>query len=320
MSHSEGIIGPLDEAVETLAAEARELYLDRHVPVLDAPPSPLSFYREYVSPNKPVLIRNGLQHWTANNKWTPQYLREKIGGCRVTVAVTPNGYADAITEGKFVMPEERRMKMSNFLDIMEHPDQHSGVFYIQKQNSNFTDEFKEIIGDVEPDICWGTEAFGSLPDAVNFWMGDTRAVTSMHKDPYENLYCVVRGSKTFLLIPPTDAAFVPYETYQAAKFIERDGEFQIEDDVDTGEVPWIAVNPLDPDLSHYPEFGKARGVEVTVREGEILYLPSLWFHHVRQSHGCIAVNYWYDMQFDIKYNYYNFLQNVNSVNRKLTKI
>lgn len=88
--------------------------------------------------------------------------REKIGGCRVTVAVTPNGYADAITEGKFVMPEERRMKMSNFLDIMEHPDQHSGVFYIQKQNSNFTDEFKEIIGDVEPDICWGTEAFGAI--------------------------------------------------------------------------------------------------------------------------------------------------------------
>lgn len=32
----------------------------------------------------------------------------------------------------------------------------------------------------------------------------------VHKDPYENLYCVVRGSKTFMLIPPTDAAFVPY--------------------------------------------------------------------------------------------------------------
>lgn len=88
--------------------------------------------------------------------------REKIGGCVVTVAVTPNGYADAITDGKFVMPEERRMEMSNFLDIMEHPDQHSGVFYIQKQNSNFTDEFREIIGDVESDIPWGTEAFGGV--------------------------------------------------------------------------------------------------------------------------------------------------------------
>ena len=25
--------------------------------------------------------------------------------------------------------------------------------------------------------------------------GDKRAVTSMHKDPYENIYCVVRGYK-----------------------------------------------------------------------------------------------------------------------------
>lgn len=86
--------------------------------------------------------------------------REKIGERVVTVAVTPNGYADAITDGKFVMPEERQMAMSEFLDIMDHPDQYNGVFYIQKQNSNFIDEFEDIIGDVEPDIPWGTEAFG----------------------------------------------------------------------------------------------------------------------------------------------------------------
>ncbi|XP_062597221.1 bifunctional peptidase and (3S)-lysyl hydroxylase Jmjd7-like [Saccostrea cucullata] len=308
-------IDTIDKAFDQLSLEARELYLDRAVPVLDGPPSPLSFYRDYVTPNKPVLIRNGLQHWSALTKWTPDYLREKIGECSVTVAVTPNGYADAITEGKFIMPEERRMTMSEFLDIMDSPDQYKGIFYIQKQNSNFTDEFKEIMGDVEPDIPWGTEAFGSQPDAVNFWMGDMHAVTSMHKDHYENLYCVVRGWKKFILIPPTDAAFVPYETYQAAKFREKNGEFIIEDDVETGKVPWIAVNPLNPDLEKYPEFGKAVSLEVTVKEGEILFLPSLWYHHVQQSHGCIAVNYWYDMQYDIKYNYYNFLQNISNINK-----
>lgn len=31
------------------------------------------------------------------------------------------------------------------------------------------------------------------------------------------------------------------ETYQAAKFIERDGEFQIEDDLDTGEVDTVFI-------------------------------------------------------------------------------
>ena len=46
--------------------------------------------------------------------------------------------------------------------------------------------------------------------------------------------------------------------------------------------------------------------------GDVLYLPSLWFHHLRQSHGCIAVNYWYDMEFDARYTYNNFLREVSN--------
>ena len=41
-----------------------------------------------------------------------------------------------------------------------------------------TDEFSEIMCDVEEDISWFSEALGKKPDAVNFWMGDKRAVTS----------------------------------------------------------------------------------------------------------------------------------------------
>lgn len=33
---------------------------------------------------------------------------------------------------------------------------------------------------------------------------------SVHKDHYENLYCVVSGEKHFVLLPPTDRPFVPY--------------------------------------------------------------------------------------------------------------
>lgn len=50
--------------------------------------------------------------------------------------------------------------------------------YIQKQNSNLTEDFNELMCDVEPDIDWASQAFDKKPDAVNFWMGDTRAVTS----------------------------------------------------------------------------------------------------------------------------------------------
>ena len=88
------------------------------------------------------------------------FLRQAMGEEEVTVAVTPNGYADAVYEGQFVMPEERSMTMNAFLDILESPNESSGVFYVQKQNSNLTDEFDSLGDDVEPHIPWATEAFG----------------------------------------------------------------------------------------------------------------------------------------------------------------
>ncbi|XP_031573392.1 bifunctional peptidase and (3S)-lysyl hydroxylase Jmjd7-like [Actinia tenebrosa] len=370
----------LKNAFQGLSTEARELYLSSEVPVLSAPPTSLQFYRQWVSPNIPVIIKNAINHWPALKLWNSDYFREKIGDKEVTVAVTPNGYADAVVGDRFVMAEDRSMKMKQFLDILDHKTEEKGIFYIQKQNSNFTEEFSEIICDAELDIPWTSEAFGLSPDAVNFWMGDERAVTSMHKDHYENLYCVVSGTKTFILIPPTDAPFIPHGLYKPAKYeynlkgdfdivdvedstqedkevkallqdelpeikdihgknqrddvnnleknhCEGDKEVDDDDEVDEDDsadvddremenenlTPWISIDPLNPDLETFPEYAKARPITCTVHSGETLFLPSLWFHHVQQSHKCIAVNFWYDMEYDIKYSYFKFLE-------KLTKL
>lgn len=45
--------------------------------------------------------------------------REKVGSKVISVAVTPNGYADAVSGDRFVMPEERQMTFSAVLDIIE---------------------------------------------------------------------------------------------------------------------------------------------------------------------------------------------------------
>ena len=39
------------------------------------------------------------------------------------------------------------------------------------------------------------QALGKPPDAVNLWLGGDRSVSSLHKDPYENFYCVLSGCK-----------------------------------------------------------------------------------------------------------------------------
>jgi len=365
---------PAHRALTTLSRESRELYLRSQVDVVTSPPSPLEMARQWVAGNRPLLIRGLASHWPAVRQCGPNYLREKLGDTEVTVAVTPNGYADAPCEGRFVTPLERALPFGAFLDVMEEPASQHGVWYIQKQNSNLTDEFSSLMDDLEPgskgEISWFSQALGKKPDAVNFWMGDERAVTSMHKDPYENIYVVLSGYKDFILIPPTDAAWIPYRNYSLASYTytkdikddttisstnstshssdicqcgyrsskskEREEEdssqlpetdinlskcrisdpqtqsscphFVIEDDSSGAVVPWVCVDPLAPDLTCFPSYGSAASLRVRVQAGDALYLPSLWFHHVRQSHACVAVNYWYDMSFDIKYSYYQAVQ------------
>jgi len=103
------------------------------------------------------------------------------------------------------------------------------VHYIQRQNSNLTEDFPELVDDLDYSILnFAKEAFDKEPDAVNFWMGDSRAVTSMHKDPYENIYCVISGFKDFILIPPVDVHLIPRLTYQSAIYeTEDDGVTRI---------------------------------------------------------------------------------------------
>ena len=136
----------------------------------------------------------------------------------------------------------------------------------------------------------------------------------MHKDPYENIYCVVRGQKDIRLQPPSDLPWIPYRSLQPAVYREtQEGDWTQEVNPHSPHVNWVAIDPLSPDTETYPEYCNSRQYQVTLRSGDVLYLPSLWFHHLTQSQGCIAVNYWYDMEFDVKYILFNLLQKLKQI-------
>lgn len=312
-------------ALEELSREARELYLgglpgpggvhQARVPEVSSPPSALQFLRRHVSPSLPLVVRGGCAHWPAVTSWSPAALRAALPDTQITVAVTPTGLADAALGEQFVMPEERRMAMAAFLDLLEEPVE-GEVYYVQRQNSNLTEELGGLLGDVA-ELPWASEAFDRRPDATNFWMGDERAVTSMHKDPYENIYCVVRGHKDILLQPPTDLPWIPYRDLTPAVYKQEGGVWSTHP---TGDppLPWVAVDPLRPDLASFPLYANSTQLRCRLGPGDTLYLPALWFHHLQQSQGCIAVNFWYDMEFDVKYNYFNLLNNIKkTVSNKL---
>ena len=78
------------------------------------------------------------------------------------MAITPTGCADSVVDDCFVTPLEHIMKMHHFLDVLAGRREKSpkGVYYIQKQNSNFVEEFSELHSDAEVNLPWATQVFG----------------------------------------------------------------------------------------------------------------------------------------------------------------
>lgn len=58
---------------------------------------------------------------------------------------------------------------------------------------------------------------------------------------------------------------------------------QVFDEKESNPVPWVSVDPDAPDLQQFPLFAHCTPIKVTVKAGDILYLPSLWYHQVGEK-------------------------------------
>lgn len=108
--------------------------------------------------------------------------------------------------------------MSTFLDGLS-PNS-ADILYLQSQDGNIYRSTPGVRGPpelaafqdhIDRDVAWMKEATGSSAEAVNLWIGTSRSTTSLHHDPYENIYHVLSGSKTFTLLSPIDGLRIERE-------------------------------------------------------------------------------------------------------------
>ncbi|GAA5892646.1 cupin-like domain-containing protein [Sporobolomyces salmoneus] len=299
---------------------------------LSSTPSPLEFHR-FVAANRPVVIRRqGYRDRVAALKnWTDRYLVETMEDRQVNISVDPTGNADSIVDGYFVEPANVKMSISALLsklreeDVVEEEAKGKPVHYLQSQNGNLssTGEYAPLLPDVGPEgPSWAREAFGQSPDVANVWIGGNKSKTSIHKDPYENIYLVVRGSKEFILYPPSEAYCMHEQTYPHASWSYDPTSatpFTLTPTQPRLSLPWIPINPLLPPSAiseSYPRHSLARPMRVRLEKGDVLYLPAFWYHHVSQTtdhyrsepdeedmeqkgvRATIAVNWWFDVKFE----------------------
>jgi jumonji domain-containing protein 7 len=153
------------------------------------------------------------------------------------------------------------------------------------------------------------------------------------------------GDKIITLCPPSDILFVEEKEYLSGQFVQdkitKEWKVKLLNYSDT--VRWIGGDVTRKDQVEqqlrYPLLQYTNPITVRVKPNEMIYIPSLWLHHITQevsfsSISCpmedltavatVAVNYWYEMNFSSPlYVYFHLLQQMkfsgtpNSLNESL---
>lgn len=119
---------------------------------------------------------------------------------------------------------------------------------------------------------------------TNNRIGNSRSVTALHKDNYENIYVQIRGKKHFVLLPPHSHPCVNEKALRPSTYVRNDGSEGLQLMMDAGDggdqdvqrVPFAIWDPDSPDDNATPYSKLAEPMRVTLEPGDMLYLPAMW--------------------------------------------
>jgi Cupin-like domain len=218
--------------------------------------SPEMFQREYESGcGRPVVVTDAVEKWPARY-WSFRFFKERYGSDTVIVADTLGRPTIA-----------RKVSLSDFVDYIETPEQTAlgqlptpTPLYMNSYSpfvahpellQEFTDpyfltnQYRTLQG---PAADWYNQGFGWV------FIGPAGTVTPLHVDLFGThaWLAQITGRKRCWLFAPSDAPYL------------YDGK----------------VNPLKPDLQHFPAYAEARPIELVLEPGEVLFIPTGWLHFV----------------------------------------
>lgn len=131
---------------------------------------------------------------------------------------------------------------------------------------NYSDRYlvDEVLPDMRKDVilplCLRCEEMSSYFFVSYFWMSTGETSSSIHIDTDENLLCVIRGHKVVLLVSPI---------YSMYLYSDKSRVLGVSD-----------INPRAVDFDKYPDVMKVRYQQAIVEEGDIIYIPQMWWHQV----------------------------------------
>jgi hypothetical protein len=231
------------------------------VPRVVNPPEDV-FRQYFVAQGSPIVIV-GSRLFTEGSRTLDDILRP--GAADVVVRVRGGDYLHG-------QREYQDMSLAEYVERHVRPFENgahdaSGTLPRYAGNSPLSHEDFQALGFRYPE-CFEGRAF----DSPRLWFGPKGSVTPLHYDTRDNLMCQYIGTKRLMLYPPSQIPWLYTRGYAPA---------------------WSGIaDPRRPDLRKFPLFARASAVEVTLRAGEVLYLPKKWAHFVVNVETSLMVNFW----------------------------
>jgi histone arginine demethylase JMJD6 len=218
------------------------------------------FEREYLQPNKPVILSGAIDGWPALGKWSPEYFKHRYGTVEVNVGGRPR-------------------PMAEFIDLVLASSAQQPAPYLK--DAVVRRLSPELVKDIEPFVAYafpnwlrGRYLFRSISDLLNmaevelFLGGAGARLGELHYDYVHThtVLCQVFGRKEFTLFAPEDTPCLYADGNQSA--LKRVDEV---------------------DLERFPLFAQATPIHFVQEPGEVVFLPSGWWHTTRLATASIAV-------------------------------
>lgn len=209
----------------------------------------------------PVVITDDIGAWAGTTPRTFEGLRERWGNRSVRAWVTADGEWNH-ESGRRDVP---------FTDLIDAA--------LATAPPGYRVSGPQL--DLRRDIPWAGEGV-SEPAFVpaehlagsNLWLQAAGDKTHLHWDASHGLLALLHGEKHIVLFSPQD---------RRALYPIGSG---------TG-VNWSRVDFWRWDADALPLYKDARPIPVTLRAGEMLFVPATWWHCVHTIEPSIALNYWW---------------------------
>ena len=228
-----------------------KMNIDNPIPIVDGSTiTRKEFEQQYLKPQKPVVLRGLWKQYPAYEKWTMDYFRESMGDIEVKLFSSKQA-----NPSETLAVAHAKMKFNEYLDLIEKEptDLRLFLFPVFKFKPDLLKDFGY------PKI---TGRYLKIPF---MFFGPKHSVTRMHQDiDMSNVFLTqFAGRRRVVLFAPSESKFL----YRLP--------FNVHSTVDIDK----------PDFETYPAMQYATGQTAILENGDTLYMPSGYWHHIEYLEG-----------------------------------